>query len=378
MRGSVTIATIFGTKVRMHLTFLILLLWVGAGEALAHGPEAAVTGIIFVLLLFACVVAHEFGHVLVARHFGGRTRDILLLPIGGVSRMERIPERPKQELAVAIAGPLVSIAIGALLISVTGLPTMKMVESHGFQSIMPQLAATNLFLALFNLLPAFPMDGGRALRALLAMRMDRLRATKVAAYLGHIVAGLFVLLGLISVNPILLLIGIFIYFGASAESADTELRELAQTLTVSDVMRSNVQPISSRASLAEAIGLMLQAGQHAIPVIDPDGTLIGIATKEGIIRAVHHSGRGALISEAVQSDIPTVASRQPLTEALELMQTRSSPAVLVRGPNGEFAGILTTDTLADVMLLGGASEAPKLGAATLPYPHSALSVPRSI
>src|SRR5512142_2544000 len=122
MRGSITIATIFGTKVRMHLTFLILLAWVAVGEALTRGAEAAVTGTIFVLLLFACVVAHEFGHVLVARHYGGRTRDILLLPIGGVSRMERMPERPAQELAVAIAGPMVSIAIGVVLIALAGFP----------------------------------------------------------------------------------------------------------------------------------------------------------------------------------------------------------------------------------------------------------------
>lgn len=378
MHGSVTIATIFGTKVRMHLTFLILLLWVAVGEGLAHGWEAAVIGIIFVLLLFVCVIAHEFGHVLVARHYGGRTRDILLLPIGGVSRMERIPDRPKEELAVAIAGPLVSVAIGGLLILVAGAPSTTMIESYDLGSIVPRLATANLFLAFFNLLPAFPMDGGRALRALLAMRMDRLRATKVAAFLGHLIAGLFVLLGLISVNPILLLIGVFIYFGASAESADTELRELAQTLTVSDVMRSNVRPISSRASLGDAIELMLQAGQHAIPVIGPDGSLIGVATKEGIIRAVHHSGGGALIGEAIENDIPAIASGKSLAEALELMRTHSSPAVLVRGTNNEFAGILTADTLADVMLLGSAGQRRKLSEAALPYPHSSLSVPRSV
>ena len=378
MRGSVTIATIFGTKVRMHLTFLILLLWVGAGEALTHGSQAAVTGIVFVLLLFVCVVAHEFGHVLVARHYGGRTRDILLLPIGGVSRMEQIPERPSQELAVAIAGPLVSIAIGAVLMAFAGEPTIKLVESNSFDSILPRLAAANLFLALFNLLPAFPMDGGRALRALLAMRVDRIRATRIAAYLGHAAAGLLVLLGLISVNPILLLIGIFIYFGASAESADTELRQIAEKLTVSDVMRSNVRPISSSASLAEAIKIMLQAGQHAIPVIGPDGTLAGVATKEGIMGAVHRSGRDAPIGEAVERDIPRIGSGQRLSDALELMQTRSVPAVLVVGARAEFVGILTTDTLADVMLLGGVPEPRKLGTPSPPHPHSNLSVPRSV
>ena len=375
MRGSITIATIFGTKVRMHFTFLILLVWVGAGEALARGAEAAITGIIFVLLLFVCVIAHEFGHVLVARHYGGRTRDILLLPIGGVSRMERMPEGPAQELAVAVAGPAVSIAIGAVLIALVGFPTAQSIESPALQSLLPRLAATNLFLALFNLLPAFPMDGGRALRALLAMRMDRVAATKIAARFGHIIAVLFVLLGLISGNPILLLIGIFIYFGASAEAADTELRQLAQTLMVSDVMRSNVQPIASSASLSDGIALMLKAGQHAIPVTRPDGSLAGVATKDGIIRAVHRSGKETAISEAVQEDVPVVASHQRLADALELMQGHSAPAVIVVNPQGELTGMLTPETLSDLMLVQTLSQQHK---PDLQLPHRTISVPKSV
>lgn len=375
MRGSIIIATIFDTKVRMHLTFLILLLWVASVEAITRGAEAALTGTIFVLLLFVCVVAHEFGHILVARHYGGRTRDILLLPIGGVSRMERMPEGPGQELVVALAGPAVSIAIAIILIMLFGVPTAKSIESPAFGALLPRLAATNLFLAFFNLLPAFPMDGGRALRALLAMRIGRLRATQVAAYMGRVIAGLFVLLGLISSNPILLLIGIFIYFGASAESADTELRELARTLPVSEVMRSNVQSISSGAPLSAAIRLMLQAGQHAIPVVEPNGTLKGIATKDGIMRALHRSGREAAISEAIEKNVPAVASQQKLADALDLMQNRTAPAVIVVNPQGELVGILTPETLADLMLVHAPAEKRKAGAR---LPHGIVSVPSSV
>ena len=353
MRGSITIATIFDTKVRMHLTFLILLAWVATGEALTRGAEAAVTGIIFVLSLFVCVVAHEFGHVLVARHYGGRTRDILLLPIGGVSRMERMPEGSAQEFAVALAGPAVSVAIGMVLIVLVGFPTAQSIASPALGALLPRLAAANLFLALFNLVPAFPMDGGRALRALLAMRMGRPRAPRIAASMGHIIAGLFVLLGLVSANPILLLIGICVCFGASAESADTQLRQLAQKLTISDVMRSNVQSIGSGAPMSDAISLMLHAGQHAIPIIDPDGTLAGIATKDGIIRAIHRSGRGAAIGEAVEKDIPVVQSHQRLADALDLMQSHSAPAAVVINARGELAGVLTPETLSDLMLVQG-------------------------
>lgn len=374
MRGSVTIATIFGTKVRMHLTFLILLAWVAAGEALTRGAEAAVTGTMFVLLLFACVVAHEFGHVLVARHYGGRTRDILLLPIGGVSRMERMPEGPAQELAVAVAGPAVSIAIGAALILLVGFPTAELIKSPAPEALLPRLAATNVFLAAFNLLPAFPMDGGRALRAILAMRVGRISATRIAARFGHIIAGLFVLVGLISANPILLLIGIFIYFGASAEAADTELRQLAQTITVSDVMRSNVRTLASSALLSDGIELMLKAGQHAIPVIGPNGTLAGVATKDTIIRAVHRSGRGAAISEAVTGDVPVIGSHQRLADALDLMQSHSVPAVVVVDSKGELSGMLTSESLSDLMTVQ-----PPLAKrnSKVTLPHARVSVPSS-
>lgn len=377
MRGSITIATILGTKVRMHLTFLLLLVWVAAGEAITRGSEAAIGGVVFVLLLFACVVAHEFGHILVARRFGGRTRDILLLPIGGVSRMERMPENSSQELAVALAGPAVSIAIGLALILLGGFPTSQSLDSPAIGSLLPRLAATNLFLAIFNLLPAFPMDGGRALRALLAIRMGSVVATRAAARMGHIFAGLFVLVGLLSGNPLLLLIGVFVYFGASAESAGSQLRQLAQTLRVSDVMRSNVLPIGNRASLADAIALMLQAGQHAIPVVADDGNVQGIATKEGIIRAVHRSGRRAPVTDAVERDIARIGTQRPLAEALELMQGRSDSAILVTGPQGELAGIVTADTLADLLLVEGSTEKRKQAGARAPCGHPIFSVPRS-
>lgn len=375
MRGSITIATIFGTKVRMHLTFVILLAWVAVGEALTRGAEAALSGTIFVLLLFACVVAHEFGHVLVARHYGGRTRDIVLLPIGGVSRMERMPEHPAQELAVAIAGPVVSIALGAVLILAVGFPTASSIESPALEALLPRLAATNVFLALFNLLPAFPMDGGRALRALLAMRIDRVGATKIAARLGHVIAGLFVLLGLISANPILVLIGIFIYFGASAEAADTALRQLAQTMKVSDVMRSNIQTMHSSAPLSDAIELMLKAGQHAIPVIGPDGTLAGVATKDSIIRAVHRSGSRGAIGEAMASDVPVVGRDQRLVDALDMMQSHSDSAVVVVDSKGELAGMLTSETLSDLMIVQPAAASRN---SQMALPHARISVPSSV
>ena len=374
MRGSVTIATIFGTKVRMHLTFLILLAWVAVGEGLTRGAVAAATGTIFVLLLFACVVAHEFGHVLVAKHYGGSTRDILLLPIGGISRMERMPEGPAKELAVAVAGPLVSIAIGGVLILLVGLPSAQSIESPALAALLPRLAVTNLVLALFNLLPAFPMDGGRALRALLAMRIGLGSATRIAARFGHVIAGLLFLVGLLFGNPFLLLIGAFIYFGASAEAAESELRRFAQAARVEDVMRSNVRAIDSSATLAAGIELMLHAGQHAIPVRGIDGRLLGVATKDSIIKAVHKTGIAAPISNAAMAKVPVVGKREKLVAALDLMQAGKVPAILVVGRSGELAGMLTSEMLSDLMTIQATAARPRRNPN---LPHSSISVPRS-
>lgn len=184
------------------------------------------------------------------------------------------------------------------------------------------------------------------------------------------------MLGLVSANPILLLISIFIYFGASAEAADTELRRLARTLTVSDVTRSNVRPIASGASISDAITLMLQAGQHAIPVIHPDGSLAGIATKDRITRAVHRSGRAAPVTEALEPNLITVPSHEKLADALNQMQSQSAPAIIVIGGQGEIAGLLTSDTLADLMVMETAAEKPNSGARSAGAALT-VSVPKS-
>lgn len=375
MRGSVTIATIFGTKVRVHLTFVILLAWVAAGEALTRGAGAAAIGTLFVLLLFACVVAHEFGHVLVARHYDSSTRDILLLPIGGISRMERMPERPMQELAVAVAGPAVSIAIGTALTLLVGLPTVQSIESPALDALLPRLAVTNLFLALFNLLPAFPMDGGRALRAILAMRIGASGATRIAARFGHGIAASLFLFGLLAANPFLLLIAVFVYFGASAEAADSKLRQLAQNTRISDVMRSNVRTIGSRATLADGIELMLHAGQHAIPVTGTDGSFLGVLTKEKLVQAIQRSGVEAPISDAALVGVPLVRMHESLVAVLDAMRTSSAPAVLIVDSQGNLAGMLTSEMLSDLMAIPASTTRAARNAI---LPHARVSVPHSI
>jgi len=198
MSWSFPIGSVKGTVIRIHMTFVLFLIWIGGAHYAQGGPDAAMQGVLFIVLLFACVLLHEFGHVFAARRYGVQTPDITLLPIGGVARLERVPEKPSQELVVALAGPAVNVVIAALLfLAIGGMPSVESMEvDNPGIGLLARLASVNVFLVLFNLIPAFPMDGGRALRALLATRMGYGRATQIAASIGQAVAFALGLLGL--------------------------------------------------------------------------------------------------------------------------------------------------------------------------------------
>jgi Zn-dependent protease len=221
MRSSLKVATVFGIEVRIHLTFLLFLVWIWFSYYQVGGLTGAIEGVLFILALFACVLLHEFGHAFAARGFGIETPDITLLPFGGVARLNRIPETPWQELVVAIAGPLVNVVIAAVLILVihtsAGLEQLEYLESPRVE-LLAKLTTVNVMLVLFNLIPAFPMDGGRVLRALLAMAMPYVRATQIAAWIGQGLAVVFGIVGIFG-NPMLIFIAFFIFVGAQQEAA---------------------------------------------------------------------------------------------------------------------------------------------------------------
>ena len=218
MSWSFPIGTVKGTVIRLHVTFLLFLLWIGVTHYAQGGQRAALEGVLFISLLFLCVLLHEFGHVFAARRYGVQTPDITLLPIGGVARLERIPEKPSEELVVALAGPAVNVVIAALLFLVLGgLPSMgdgMQVQNSGV-GMLERLAWVNISLVVFNLVPAFPMDGGRVLRAMLAYRLGYARGTRIAAGVGQAVAFALGLLGLFG-NPLLIFIALFVYMGAAS------------------------------------------------------------------------------------------------------------------------------------------------------------------
>lgn len=268
MKSSWRIGRIAGIDVHLHFTFLILLGWVALSHYLQRQNwQDALSGLAFIIALFTIVVLHELGHALTARRFGIRTRDITLLPIGGVARLERIPEKPRQELLVALAGPAVNVVLAGLLFAVlivgselSAAKDVKLVGGH----FLAKLMWINVSLAVFNLVPAFPMDGGRVLRAVLAMRMDYTRATSIAASIGQGLAWVFGFIGLFT-NPFLLFIALFVWMGAAQEAGQAQMKSALAGLPVSRVMMTDFRALAPEDTLARAVEHILAGCQQDFP-----------------------------------------------------------------------------------------------------------------
>jgi len=358
MAWSFPIARLFGSELRVHATFFLILIWIGWVGHASGGMPAAIENVLFVLALFACVIAHEYGHALMARRYGIRTPDITLLPIGGMARLERMPEKPAQEIAVALAGPAVNVVIWAVLMLVLGgrmAPVDDMIATGGgWQAFLSRLAGVNLFLVLFNLLPAFPMDGGRVLRAALATRMSRVRATEIAAGAGRALAFGMGFLGLMSGNPVLLLIGVFIFIAAGAEAQDVGLRALAARMRARDAMITTYEALTPDDTLQAAGQALIRTTQHEFPVLDAQGQPLGLLTRARIFASLGDPGAGMTRLGAVTLDpLPALPISAPLTAVLDRMQQSGAAAVAICTPAGHVVGYITRENLGEVMILHG-------------------------
>ena len=355
MKWSWKIGEVSGIGVYVHATFLILIGWV----ALNHWVEArnlahVVAGVGFILCLFACVVLHEFGHALTAKKYGIKTRDITLLPIGGVARLERMPSDPKQELWVALAGPAVNVVIAAgifVFLQLTG-----GMESLGRLSVVGgsffhRLLVVNVFLVLFNLLPAFPMDGGRVARALLAMRMDYMKATQIAANLGQGMALVFGFIGLFS-NPFLVFIALFVWIGAAQESNLVQVRTALGGIPVSRAMVRDFQTLSPKDSLARAVELILAGAQQDFPVTE-DGQAVGLLTRGRLLVALAQKGQETLVGEVMERDFQVVDSSDMLETAFARLQNCQCPMLPVER-NRQLVGLVTTENVGEFIMIQGA------------------------
>ena len=361
MRWSFRIGRVGGTDIKVHITFLALVAWWGYSNYADGGRTAAVQAIILLFGLFACVLLHEFGHILMARHYGIRTPDVILLPIGGLARLERMPEEPRQELLVAAAGPAVTLAIAVAIFAtlrLAGAPLDPAQLSPAQSDLAQQLLWVNVALLLFNLLPIFPMDGGRMLRALLAMRLGLQRATRIAARVGQ---GGAVILGAAGVglfsrwgfapNMLLVLIAVFIYFAAGAEGASVDTRTAGRGLTVRELMITQFVALPIYATLQQAVDALLAGEQSEFPIMDNWGKVEGILTRDGLIRGLSQLGAGASVERAMSTGFASVPVELPFEAAIERLVQSGLPALPVVDDRGALVGLLTGDNVKDVLLV---------------------------
>ncbi|MFM9007549.1 MAG: site-2 protease family protein [Bacteroidota bacterium] len=354
MASSIRLGTIKGITVTVHWTFFLLLAWI-VGKTLMDGggTHLALFELGFVLTVFACVVLHEFGHALTALRFGVQTRDITLLPIGGVARLERMPEKPIQEFLVAIGGPAVNIIIlivlVPLLLVLDLFPLQTTPERVSWSDFFSQLVLVNMMLVVFNLIPAFPMDGGRVLRSLLAIRMGRERATRIAALTGQVFAVGFVLAGL-AYNPMLVLIGVFVFFGAQAELRSVLEDAAFKKQSVGLLTMRQFDSVRPDDALSVAANHLL-AGYATDFLVLQQGLPVGVLTRDQLLRAFADRDKQPLnVGEVMQANPPILDTRQPLDQAWLMMREGAWPLLPVY-ENGLLYGILTSDNLSDYFAL---------------------------
>ena len=353
MRWSLKLVRVAGIDVRVHFTFLLFLAWIALAHYQMGGRSAMLVGVTFIVALFTCVLLHEFGHALAARAFGIRTPDITLLPIGGVARLQRMPEHPGQELIVALAGPAVNLLIAAVLIFFLGRHTdvahLEFVEQPRAE-LFAKLASMNLALAFFNLIPAFPMDGGRVLRALLAMFMPYGRATQIAASAGQALAFVLGFLGLFY-NPMLIFVAFFVFLGAQQEAALAQLKDASSNLSVSEAMMTHLMRLRSDAKLEDAVEMLLRTSQHEFPVLDDDERVLGVLTRDDMIVALRKRGADTPVADVMRRDLPSVREGDAFNEALHHMQQSRCPVLPVVDAANRFVGLITPENLGELMLV---------------------------
>jgi len=341
------------TAVRIHMTFFLLLAWIGAIHWVRGGAGEAIDGIIFIVLLFVSVVLHEFGHVLAARRYGISTPEITLLPIGGVASLERMPERPYQEIVVALAGPLVTLLIVIVLTLVLGarFDLTQMAQLEQAQSSMTgRLAAANGALLIFNLIPAFPMDGGRVLRALLAIPLGYTRATRIAALIGQGLALAFGFIGLFG-NPLLILVAAFIFLAASGEAGYVQAREYTRGYLASHAMITSFQSLGPLSTVDDAAALLLRTTQQEFPVVDGAGALRGMLTRQALIAALRDKGGSAPVIDIMEREVPTVPENACLDNVFQTLQRSRGRVVAVVDPSQRLVGYITAENLSELVMI---------------------------
>lgn len=351
MKWSWKIAELAGIDVRIHATMLLLFGWIGVSYWMAGKRADLFAALVFIAAVFACVVLHEMGHALAARKFGIGTRDITLLPIGGLARLERMPEEPKQELWIALAGPAVNVAIAALLYGWLSFehvwePVNRLRVATG--PFFERLLLVNISLVLFNLVPAFPMDGGRVLRALLARRVSFPSATQIAARVGQAIAVAFAVIGLFT-SPLLILIALFVWFAARQEAAVVQTRFMLSDTPARAAMLSGFEILEPYDVLGDALRLTLRGSQHDFPVLDK-GRVIGMLMRADLLAGLALHGPDQPVTSLMRRDFPSVQFHETLDSVIQRLQEGDSETLPLL-QDGRLIGLLTLDNLNEYLLI---------------------------
>ena len=362
MGGSFLLAKVKGINIQVHATFVLALAWAAWewGIIQGLGPTGALYGIVLTCLLFLCVTLHELAHSLVAMRYGIKVRDITLLPIGGLARLENEPSYPAQEFWVAISGPAVNLVLAAVLGAITA-PWLgwhsladlgrlqRRLNEIGLERLLIYLMTANVGLAIFNLLPAFPMDGGRMLRALLALRLNELTATRIAMRIAQGLAALIGLLGLVSGSWSLVLVAVFIFGGARMEWRGKQLRLAMQQVPASAALMQGGVVLSPNDSLSRAIEVTLRDEQANFAAFD-QGYLVGVLTRQDAVQGFRRYGANVLIQRVMRTDFPVAQASDTLLDLQHKMETSGSPVISVT-ENGRFLGLATLESVRNALRL---------------------------
>ncbi|MBI3960765.1 MAG: site-2 protease family protein [Chloroflexi bacterium] len=373
MGGSLRLFRVWGIDVQVHWSFLLILAYgafIYSGQA--NRMAGALYGIVVILLLFVCVLLHEFGHALTAKYFKVNVPNITLLPIGGVAQLERMPRQPLQEFLIAIAGPAVNFVLTILLLPVallvvglgmgSGSLTSLLVYAQSrmmvpsLDGLLVYLAVTNFALGLFNLLPAFPMDGGRVLRSLLAMAMPYIRATRIAVMVGRLMAILLAFLGL-GGNIILLLIAFFVYIGGRGELEAVESRYVLKDIRARQALNREARQLYASESIDKAVDLIMTTYQADFPVFDLGSNFVGVLTRPRLVGVLRTQGReGRIVDSMIPAqEVPMVGPETTLADVWDKMMENGSRVVAVK-EQGRFLGLLTLDDISELIQVVGAAK----------------------
>lgn len=353
-RYSLSLGKPFGIRVSVHWTFSLLIVWIVI-ISINRGLDLPqiLMHILFVFALFVCVVLHELGHSLTAIRFGGHVSHITLLPIGGMAHMSKMPEKPREEFLVSAAGPLVNIVIAGLLFLYLTFINPVDLEEADFESITVSnftlmLLAANLFIVAFNLIPAFPMDGGRLFRSALSIRMSRLKATRIAKDIGQIFAICFIVAGLF-INPFLVVIGFFILLGAKGEYEMIKYQDILNNYTVQDVLKTTYAELDVDDTLGYAAEKLVSVADRGF-VVKSDEQYAGILTKNDLISGLNKLGKEGKVIDVMSKNMITVNPDKSLFDVYQSMQKSKYDLMPVMDKD-KFKGIVDQENIQELFLI---------------------------